>query len=727
MIKIKRIFSKNITIAFFSVFSVFSVLFVILSFSVECFAITPDSSIKAQCRFDAGLYHCLAIKSDGTVAAWGADDFGQTTVPAGLSDVVAVSAGYYHSLALKADGTVAAWGWNAYGQANVPVGLNNVIAISAGVDFSLALKSDGTIIGWGSNAHGQISIPAGLSGVTAISAGAYFTLALKSDGTVAAWGYNSYGQIDVPAGVSGVTAISAGDSFSLVLKSDGTLVAWGYNGSGQINIPAGLTNAVGISADIFHSLALKSDGTVIAWGANFTGQLNVPNDLTAVVGVSAGGGFSLALKSNGTIVAWGENNYGQSTPPQGLNLAWGRLSDLSVSIGKMNPSFQPGTQNYTVIVDYYTTDVDVVAAIDKTYPASITIQGVKVKSGSPQTIPLNQGANIVEITVTTSDNLVYSYSLVVLRRADAYLGLLLFFPGSLVPAFDPQTTLYSVAENNNVESVIIQIKAQDLAATVTVNGEPVIGNTAIVSIKPGINYVLIQVTAVDSLTKGYIVEVNRAESPSYVAVTGSSPINGAKRVNAKLPIIINFDKPIAAGVNYSLISVLQNNRSIGYVSNINGSSLIISPQTGQLNYYCSYTVSIPAAAVKGTDNSIFATPYKFSFTTGNWWDTVLPKYLASNVSFSDKKVTLVFNKAVYNNTASETELKAAISFASDKTNFSPLCDGDTVKICGRTIIITFAKPISGKYNVIKINGDTLKDAASNVIAKDTVTEYLRAW
>src|SRR5688572_7112348 len=47
-------------------------------------------------------------QTPATVVAWGNNDYGQRTVPAELSDVVALAADGLHSLALKGDGTVVA-------------------------------------------------------------------------------------------------------------------------------------------------------------------------------------------------------------------------------------------------------------------------------------------------------------------------------------------------------------------------------------------------------------------------------------------------------------------------------------------------------------------------------------------------------------------------------------------------------------------------------------------
>ncbi len=114
--------------------------------------------------------------------AWGSDAYGQTNIPPGLGNVIAIAAGGYHNLALKADRTVVAWGRNLEHQTNVPASLGNVVAIAAGQYHSLALKADGTVVAWGSGTQGQTNIPAGLSNVVAIAAGEYHSLALMGNG-----------------------------------------------------------------------------------------------------------------------------------------------------------------------------------------------------------------------------------------------------------------------------------------------------------------------------------------------------------------------------------------------------------------------------------------------------------------------------------------------------------------------------------------------------------------
>jgi alpha-tubulin suppressor-like RCC1 family protein len=229
----------------------------------------------------AGGYHTVALMNDGSVAAWGYNGEGQTTVPiAAQSGVTAIVAGHSYTVALKNDGSVVAWGYNEWGQTTVPVAAQSgVTAIAAGVAHSVALKNDGSVVAWGKNFYGQVTgtptraapysataspVMLGgqvLSGVTAIAAGGYHTVALKSDGSVVSWGNNGYGQVagtpttDSPYTataspvtlvgqvLSGVTAIAAGTWHTVALRNNnGSVVAWGDNEEGQVTGTATTTD-----------------------------------------------------------------------------------------------------------------------------------------------------------------------------------------------------------------------------------------------------------------------------------------------------------------------------------------------------------------------------------------------------------------------------------------------------------------------------------------------------
>ncbi|GEM_PF-727460 len=312
-----------------------------------------------------GAAYSLAVKSDGTVWAWGYNYFGQlgdgtrtdraTPVRVqNLTGVVEVACGGQHSLARKGDGTVWAWGENLWGQVGVPgevyysapvgvSGLTGVVAIAAGGLHSLVIKSDGTVWAWGSNDFGQVgdgtteprSTPvkvSGLADVVGIAGGTYASLAVKSDGTVWAWGSGVLVPVQVP-GLTEVKAVSSGYYHSLARKSDGTVWAWGNNDYGQLgdgttqahSTPArvlGLTGVEEIGGGAYCSFARRGDGTVWAWGRNDLGQLGdgttqdhfTPAQvlgLTGAVEVACGGRHCLVRKGDGTVWAWGCNDLGQ--------------------------------------------------------------------------------------------------------------------------------------------------------------------------------------------------------------------------------------------------------------------------------------------------------------------------------------------------------------------------------------------------------------------------------
>jgi hypothetical protein len=124
------------------------------------------------------------LKADGTVAAWGENTgaegnwAGQSIVPWGLTDVVAIGAGEYHSLAVRRNGKVMAWGDNSQGQCSVSPELTNVVAVAGGGGHSLALRADGTVAAWGADWNGQCDLSPTLAPAAGVAAGESDTVVL---------------------------------------------------------------------------------------------------------------------------------------------------------------------------------------------------------------------------------------------------------------------------------------------------------------------------------------------------------------------------------------------------------------------------------------------------------------------------------------------------------------------------------------------------------------------
>jgi alpha-tubulin suppressor-like RCC1 family protein len=245
----------------------------------------------------------LVLLGDGTILAWGENGSGElglgpeagpekclgggycSKVPVrvpGISNAIAVAGGEYHSLALLADGTVLAWGENQWGEQGdgvgtasgckciptpTPVpGVSGAIAITAGAFTNGAVLAGGTALNWGRNHQGELGTgttapasgceclgpvtPAGLLGVREFSSGGKHSLALRQGTGVVGWGYNYSGELGIEAesgspcycvaapvsvgSLSGARTVDAGDEHSGALMADGSIRTWGSNDYGQI-------------------------------------------------------------------------------------------------------------------------------------------------------------------------------------------------------------------------------------------------------------------------------------------------------------------------------------------------------------------------------------------------------------------------------------------------------------------------------------------------------------
>ena len=268
-------------------------------------------------RIDVGEVHTCTIKADDTVQCWGADDFGQSSVPSGLGSVKSIVAGYYHTCTIKADDTVQCWGDDIFGQSDIPSGLGSVKSIATGGNHTCAIKADDTVQCWGWDNYGQSSVPSGLGSVKIIFAGYYHTCAIKADDTVQCWGESNEAS-SVPSGLGSVKSIGAGSYHTCAIKADDTVQCWGTESNEASSVPSGLGSVKSIVAGDYHNCAIKADDTVQCWGWGNYGQSSVPSGLGSVKSIGAGNYHNCAIKADDTVQCWGRNHVGQSTVPEEL-------------------------------------------------------------------------------------------------------------------------------------------------------------------------------------------------------------------------------------------------------------------------------------------------------------------------------------------------------------------------------------------------------------------------
>jgi alpha-tubulin suppressor-like RCC1 family protein len=181
----------------------------------------------------AGGSHSLALRNDGLVYAWGANTnggLGDNTIlrrltpvwvrgPAAagyLTNMVALAAGESNSLALKTDGTIWAWGNGDSGQLGNneaeptnttpkqvlgPNGagyFTNAIAVASGRRHNAAIAADGTLWIWGCNEYGQLGGNTTSNSLVPIQV--QLIVDSDADGLADDWEYQHFGNLAAAPG-----------------------------------------------------------------------------------------------------------------------------------------------------------------------------------------------------------------------------------------------------------------------------------------------------------------------------------------------------------------------------------------------------------------------------------------------------------------------------------------------------------------------------------------------
>lgn len=291
----------------------------------------------------------------------------------GQYSLQSVSAGDRFTCAVRTNGAVACWGRNDYGQLGngtinqpthsstpVPVvGITNAISVTAGADHACALLANGSAKCWGSGLYGRlgagndnssatpVTVVGGARDLISLSAGNEHTCAVRSSGQAVCWGAGGNGQLgnsgtgnaNTPVTVSSPNdgfQISAGALHTCLVHNGGGLTCWGANYAGQLGdgtknqtlVPVGVAGSTQfwthVAAGYDQTCGQVKTGFTFCWGSNSVGQIGadiptVPESLvpysTGVIptgfGHSSGPGFSCAVQATGRPGCWGSNSSGQ--------------------------------------------------------------------------------------------------------------------------------------------------------------------------------------------------------------------------------------------------------------------------------------------------------------------------------------------------------------------------------------------------------------------------------
>lgn len=362
----------------------------------------------------AGSSTTVAIRSDGTLWAWGlgtTGELGYGTAANRSSPVqigsdtnwTNVTVGLSHTIATKTDKTAYAWGLNTNGQLGInnaisrssPVQVTNALVtswnqISAGTDHTLGVASTGLLYGWGKNDLNQTGThPAAWTQIITVDGEPFSqqnaSIGIRGDGTLWYWGSTFANQSPlgnqieysspVQVGTSSWIAVGMNISGGVAVRADRTLWGWGAIGISGIGdgIPRSSPIQIGTDTDWSDRIfvgpasvhALKTDGKLYGWNTSASiyylgdGITYARSTPTLIDGASwTQVTFTHGIRSNGTLWAWGSTN---ATTINGLAdgvasrssmVQVGTSSWLFVSAGNTQQLGQAGPTMYAIDINY---------------------------------------------------------------------------------------------------------------------------------------------------------------------------------------------------------------------------------------------------------------------------------------------------------------------------------------------------------------------------------------
>ncbi len=273
-----------------------------------------DTEASAGCwgSVTVGRDHACALRTDGSLACWGAEPGGVLAAPAG-ADFVAVSAGYRHTCALRDSGAVACWGSPTGGATTPPDDVFTAISCGLGFCCGLTTAEGDNLRCWGNGAEGQTSPPSGHF-LEVSAGGGRHACAIDGDAQLQCWGLDE-GFRGEPSPLQldpgDYAQVSAAHYMTCAVTTDGEGRCVGANAHGQGTPPAGAYTQ--LSAGTVHSCGLTTEGAVRCFGSQSLDRCAAPDG--RFVQVDANQLHSCAVTDTGLIRCWGSTEDGRTRPP----------------------------------------------------------------------------------------------------------------------------------------------------------------------------------------------------------------------------------------------------------------------------------------------------------------------------------------------------------------------------------------------------------------------------
>jgi sugar lactone lactonase YvrE len=210
-----------------------------------------------------------------------------------------------------------------------------------------------------------------------------------------------------------------------------------------------------------------------------------------------------------------------------------KLSNLTVSSGSNNPSFNADVFGYTVDLPYGTTSAKLTPTANAF--ATIKVADVPVLNGAEsQPLSLNSGDNNIEVKVTAEDGTsvgLYTVNFRVSGPSSVSLSNLVLSAGTLNPAFSAGNTNYQVSVPVGTSTIAVHPVVEDALSVATVNGSALDGTTSSVNVplNDGLNVIAVSILANDGTTTGsYTITVNKLiPAPTNTPLTAQVYNTGA--------------------------------------------------------------------------------------------------------------------------------------------------------------------------------------------------------